>query len=205
NSLAQSVEHPLSGNPFALVVGIGGALWAGMGAMQAAQDAMNRVWDVRHGQMPNFFVKRLRSLALLGSIGLLLIATAVTPQVIGAITSGAIADVLLQLASVAMSVGLFAIAMRVLTEADVSWKEVLPGACIAGVAYTVLQIVGRVYITNTVSRAEDTYGTFAIVIGLLSWMFLIGQVFVIAAEVNVVRARRLWPRGLQTDSLTPNA
>jgi len=38
----------------------------------------------------------------------------------------------------------------------------------------------------------------------LSWMFLVAQVTMIAAEVNVVRSRRMWPRSLKEDSLTPN-
>jgi hypothetical protein len=53
-----------------------------------------------------------------------------------------------------------------------------------------------------VSGASDTYGTFAVVIGLLAWLYLLAQVSVAAAEVNVVAARRLWPRGLISDDLT---
>lgn len=204
NQLSDTINNPLTGSPVALVIGIAGALWAGMGAMQAAQDAMNDIWDVRRSQMPNFFLKRFKSLILLGSIGVLLIATAVTPQVIAAVSSGIVSDVLVQFAAVALDIGVFAVAFRVLTVAEVSWKEVLPGACIAGVVYAVLQIVGRVYITNTVNGAQNTYGTFALVIGLLSWMFLVAQVTMFAAEVNVVIARTLWPRSLTEDSLTPN-
>ena len=48
--------------------------------------------------------------------------------------------------------------------------------------------------------ASQTYGTFAVVIGLLSWLYLQAQVTLLAAEVNVVRAGRLWPRSLVTDS-----
>ena len=205
DSIASSVSSPLTGSPVALVIGIAGALWAGMGAMQAAQDAMNDIWDVRHAELPSFLKKRLRSLMLLGTIGLLLIASAIVPQVIGALSSGVVTDVLVQIAAVVLDVGVFAVAFKVLTVAkDVTWSHVLPGAVVAGVVYAILQIVGRVYITNTVNGAQNTYGTFAIVIGLLSWMFLVAQVTMFAAEINVVRARRLWPRGLTTDALTPD-
>ena len=36
-------------------------------------------------------------------------------------------------------------------------------------------------------------------IGLLSWLYLQAHVILLAAEVNVVRARRLWPRSLGQD------
>jgi uncharacterized BrkB/YihY/UPF0761 family membrane protein len=45
-------------------------------------------------------------------------------------------------------------------------------------------------------RASATYGTFALVIGLLSWLYLASTVTLLAAELNVVRSRRLWPRSL---------
>jgi hypothetical protein len=31
---------------------------------------------------------------------------------------------------------------------------------------------------------------------LLAWISLVAQLFLLAAEINVVRARRLWPRSL---------
>jgi hypothetical protein len=40
------------------------------------------------------------------------------------------------------------------------------------------------------------YGVFAIVLGLLFWLYLGARLTLYAAEVNVVAARRLWPRSL---------
>jgi uncharacterized BrkB/YihY/UPF0761 family membrane protein len=34
------------------------------------------------------------------------------------------------------------------------------------------------------------------VLGVLSWLFIVAQVTIVCAEINVVRARRLWPRSL---------
>ena len=39
-------------------------------------------------------------------------------------------------------------------------------------------------------------GLFAVVLRLLSWLYLGAQLILYAAEVNIVRARRLWPRSL---------
>ena len=46
---------------------------------------------------------------------------------------------------------------------------------------------------------SQTYGMFAIVLGALGWIFLQARVVVYAAEVNVVRRDRLWPRSLVAD------
>jgi membrane protein len=65
-----------------------------------------------------------------------------------------------------------------------------------------LQSAGSWYVERTVARASDTYGTFALVIGLLSWFWLLSHLLLLAAEVNVVLRRRLWPRSL-TGELEP--
>ena len=44
--------------------------------------------------------------------------------------------------------------------------------------------------------ASDVYGTFAVVFGLLVWIALLARVTLLANEVNVVRAKRLWPRSV---------
>jgi uncharacterized BrkB/YihY/UPF0761 family membrane protein len=57
-----------------------------------------------------------------------------------------------------------------------------------------LQWLGGYYVGHVIRGASHTYGFFAVVIGLLSWMYLLAQWVVLAAEVNVVRYDKLWPR-----------
>lgn len=196
DSIAESISSPLGGNTFALVIGLMGAVWAGLGMVQACQDAMNEVWDVERADYPNFVVKRLRSIAMLLLVGVLLILSTALSQLISIIAPGAAGAILLFIASMALNVGLFMVAYRVLTVADLSWRAVVPGAVVGGVGYTVIQTLGGIYVTRTLDGASATYGTFAVVIGLLSWIFLIAQVMMVGAEVNTVVQQRLWPRSL---------
>ena len=76
------------------------------------------------------------------------------------------------------------------------FTEVLPGVVLATAGLLVLQTVGVVYVQGTIHRATATYGLFAAVIGLLSWLWLTAQLLLVAAEVNAVRTDRLWPRSL---------
>ncbi|MGH3916321.1 MAG: hypothetical protein ACRDTC_23370, partial [Pseudonocardiaceae bacterium] len=46
--------------------------------------------------------------------------------------------------------------------------------------------------------ATATYGLFGIVLGLLTWIYLAALVVVLCTEINVVRAKKLWPRSLLT-------
>ena len=111
----------------------------------------------------------------------------------------------LQIASIAGSFVvnflLFAAAFRILTEADVSWRDVAPGAAIAAIAWTALLLVGQWFVRSRIQGAEATYGTFAVVIGLLSWLYVASQITLFSAEVNVVLQRKLWPRSITNPPL----
>jgi len=202
SKISDQVNQPLTGNTIALVVGVLGAVWAGMAAMQAAQDAMNEVWDVPRTRYPNFAMKRLRSVAMLLLILIGLAASSTISQLAVNVVSGVLATVALFIATAACNTLMYLVAFRLLTVAKLTWRQVLPGAVAAGIGYTALQVVGTLYITRTVKGAQETYGTFAVVIGLLSWIYLIAQLTMFAAEANVVAARHEWPRSLFTPAAT---
>jgi membrane protein len=195
--IGDAATKPLSGNAVALVIGLVTALWAGMGAMQASQDAVNTVFDVPRNDQPSFLKKRVRSLLMLLVLGGLLAGGAALTQivtVVGGITF--VARVLLFVGTLALNVAVFWVAYQVLIAEKQPWRSLLPGAITAGVGYHLLQIVGQLYVNHVLKGAQDTYGTFATVIGLLSWLHLMAQITLLGAVVNVVTAKELWPRHL---------
>jgi inner membrane protein YhjD len=195
--------NALQGSPVAVVVGVALALWAGLACMQAVQDAMNEVWEVPRVAQPGFLPKRLRSLGTL-VVMLLALATSTTatqlvtllPDLPGAARVGGI------VVSVLINAAVFWVVFQTLAQGHQRWRQLVPGAVVGGVGYTLLQAVGQWYVNRTIKGASDTYGTFAVVIGLLSWLYLLAQLVVVAAEVNVVATRRLWPRALFPPKLT---
>jgi uncharacterized BrkB/YihY/UPF0761 family membrane protein len=98
--------------------------------------------------------------------------------------------------SLAVDAAALAAAFRLLASPRRPIGMLLPGVAVAALGLFALQALGGWYVDRTISRAADTYGLFATVIGLLSWLSLAAQLVLIAAEVNVVAAWRLWPRSL---------
>ncbi|HKI28139.1 MAG TPA: YihY/virulence factor BrkB family protein [Actinomycetota bacterium] len=193
--------HSLRGSGLALGIGLGLALWAGLGVMKVLQTAMNAVWNVPYRHRPNFWVSLLRAIIMLLVFGVITIASAAAGSVGGGSDSW-----LLGILGIAMSVVLnlvlFLLAFRILTSEDLTWGDVFPGALVAALAWTTLQAIGGYIVSHQLQGASNTYGTFAIVIGLLAWIYLGAQVTLVAAEVNVVRKRRLWPRAIVQPPLT---
>jgi membrane protein len=183
----------ITGSAFALVVGIGGALWAGMAVLASVETAMDEVWDVPRRDRRSLIPRVLRGAIVLVALGAAVLAAALAAGLSTALGSFA-AVVAGSVIAAVLNVATMLVVFRVLTAATVSWRDVLPGAVLAGIMWTGLQAVGGYIVGSKISAAGDVYGLFAVVIGLLSWLYLGAQLTLVAAEVNVVRRRRLWPR-----------
>jgi membrane protein len=188
--------HALSGSVTALIIGVLGSLWGGLGVTNAAQNAFDRVWAVPFKDRPDFVHSRLRGLLLLMSLGALFLASAVVTGIVTTIFSGTLARIGGYAISLALNFGLYVAAFRFLTAATVPTRCLWLGAGVAAVFLEILTLVGSYYVKHTVSHASNTYGTFATVIGLLVWLHLLAQMTLYAAEINVVVVRGLWPRSL---------
>lgn len=182
----------------ALVVGIAGALWGGMGVMKAAGKAMDDLWEVPKRQRPKFLRAVGRATMLLVVLGGGIVVT----SLLSGLGTGS-DKIPLRIAGIAtatlLNVGVFLLGFRVLTVRDIAWRDLVWGAVVAGVGWMVLQSVGGWYINHRLARSSQTYGTFAVLLGLLTWLYLQAQLTLFAAEVNVVRAAKLWPRSLGGD------
>ena len=86
----QLQHHSLSGSNLALVIGIVGALLAGMGITNATQEAFNRIWGVPFKERPDFLRLRVRGLGMLAILGTLSIISTVAAGYVGASSHGAL-------------------------------------------------------------------------------------------------------------------
>ena len=101
-----------------------------------------------------------------------------------------------------INLGVFFVIFKVLTAEPLGWRDIALGVVLATTFWEALQTVGGYYVRHSLAHANATYGFFAIVIGLLSWLFVAAQLTLYAAEVNVVRRYHLWPRSLTQPPLT---
>ena len=92
-------------------------------------------------------------------------------------------------------------AFRALTPKGVATRQLLPGAITGGILWTALQVLGT-WLVHHFLHSDSIYGVFGTVLGLLAWIYLAVEVTVYCAEINVVLARRLWPRSIVQPPLT---
>jgi YihY family inner membrane protein len=200
-SLRSSIHAPASSNT-GLAIGIVGTLYGSIGAAQATQHAFNKVWAVPRNERPNPLKSRLRSLILLGALGVgVLITTIASGLTTGAGSYGATIGTGVKIVGILVvavaNVGLFMFAFRVLTASEIPTRCLRLGAVIAGLGWEVVQLIGTYYVSR-LKGTQEAYGVFGAVLGLIAWIYLLALITVMAAEINVVSQRRLWPRSLLT-------
>jgi YihY family inner membrane protein len=195
--ISDQITHSgLKGSIPALVVGIVGSLLAGLGVTGASQNAFNRIWAVPFRDRPNFIFVRLRGLATLALLGAMWIISTVAAGFVGSASHGAPAVAAGVVVAFAFNLALFMTAFKILTAIDLSWRTLLPGVVVAAIFWQGLQHLGGFYVDHLLKRTGPLYGLFAVVLGLLALLYLGAQLTMFAAEINVVRARKLWPRSL---------
>jgi YihY family inner membrane protein len=193
--------HSLTGSGVGLAIGVLGSLLAGMGVTGATQNAFNRIWSVPFKHRPNFLQARLRGLGMLAILGTLSIVSTTAAGFVGTSSHAAPAVVAGVLVAFVLNIALFMTAFKLLTAVEVSWRDLLPGVIVAAVFWQLLQHLGGFYVDHELKRTGPLYGVFALVLGLLAWLYLGAQLTIFAAEINVVRVRRLWPRSFFSDPL----
>jgi YihY family inner membrane protein len=193
--------HALRGGAVGVVVGVVGLLWGSLRVAQVLQHAMAEVWQVRHVARPGLGRRLARGVMLLGILGIGTIATTVVSGA-GPSGAGGADAALLTVVGIAvtllLNVALFLLVFRVSTPTPqpVAWRTLMPGAESAAVGWTVLQALGGYLVGHHLRHASAVYGMFGIVLGLIFWLTLATQLTLYSAELNVVLARRLWPRAL---------
>lgn len=191
----------LTGSSVGLVIGVVGSLFAGMGITGATQNAFNRIWSVPFKHRPDFLHSRLRGLGMLAILGTLSIVSTTAAGFVGSSSHAALDVAAGILVAFIFNVALFMTAFKLLTAVDVTWRQLLPGVIVAAVFWQLLQHLGGFYVDHELKRTGPLYGIFALVLGLLAWLYLGAQLTIFAAEINVVHVRRLWPRSFFSDPL----
>lgn len=191
-----------AGSVVGLIIGLLGLLWGSQGITQTAQKAMATVWNIPGIKRPGFVPRLGRSAEF---VAVLLLNVIITTMLAGFATLGGQAWYLRVLAGIItllVDVGVYILAFRVLTPKTVQTRDLALGAAVAGLAWAILQYFGTLLVGHQLRHSSQIYGYFGSILGLLAFLYLAAQISIYCAELNVVRARRLYPRSIVQPPLT---
>lgn len=186
----------LHGSVTALVIGVAGLVWGSQGLSQILIFCMDQVWNVQNTDRPSYLGKLARSLILDVALGLGVAATTAVSSLGSILGLGSGGALVAALPSAVVNIGMFILAFRIVSPKSVPTRHLLAGAVIAGIGWQILLTAGLSLITHQVRHASALYGTMGVVLGFLGFLYLAARISIYAAEFDVVRVTRLWPRGL---------
>ena len=194
----------LQGSTGAVVVGSLAAFYGCIGLGVAIQNVINAAWAVPRNSRPNPFLIRLNSLGLLFTAGAAVLLVTVFSAVVGNTeifgdTINTTIRWLIRVGNVLL-VGLVLTALFRMAAASrhITLMRAAPGAFTLALMWQALQYLGTLYATSVIGGTEGMNQTFALVLGLIGIIYIAAVMGVLGIEINVVLARRLWPRALLT-------
>jgi len=201
NQLTGNAQELRRSSIIGLIVGLAVLIWGASGLAQAGLFTMMQVWNLPGPARPGYLPRLGRALVFLGVLGVGVVATTLLTSLgLYGHASGllAVAGYILVPAT---NVGMFFLTFRVLTPKAVPTRQLVTGAVAGGLVWTVAQALGA-YLVGHFRQTDAIYGAFATVLVLMAWISLSVEITVYAAELNVVLARRLWPRSIVQPPLT---
>ncbi len=202
---AQALEAMLAGasapqsGRIAAIVGTVLLLVAAVGVVAQLKDAMNTIWNV--ADEPNggiFWYIRNYTMSFAGilALGFLLTVSLILSAGLAALSewTGSGEAVGWQgvnfIVSLSVIAALFAMLFKWFPDAEVSWRDVWPGALVTAILFDLgKQLIGWYVGTQSF---ESTYGAAASLVVLLVWVYYSAQIVLFGAEVtrSVAEVRR---------------
>ena len=180
------------------IIGLAGLLLSGLGWIDALREAIRTIWhqNVKAGNIvTRKLIDILALVGLFATIGASAFVTGLAGSgpawVLSQLgidqTSGAklFLKVLAIAIGVAVDVVLFLYLFLRLARARTPIRRVLKGALFGAVGFGVLKLVGGFYVQHTTEKGQATYGTFAVVVGLLLFLNLVSRLILMAAAFVV--------------------
>ena len=154
---------------------------------------MDDIWEIPIDEREAMPVQRFRAVLGLVIIGVSQIGSLAVSAIVNAAELPNLSRILLLLAGLVVNIAVLAFMYRLLTAASPTWRDVWPGAIAAGIAFSLLQYFGSGIVNRITENASDTYGQFALVLALVTWLGFLAISALMAGELNAALVRRRTP------------
>jgi uncharacterized BrkB/YihY/UPF0761 family membrane protein len=182
-AIAQAVEASNKGRVGLLILGAVLTIWAGRGVVRGLQLVCALAWGERGPRRSSLIGSLLVTALGLGALAY----QAFLPK-IGSILG--IPGPVMFAIGLAGSIALMTWVLVLLPHGDATWQALLPGAVLLGVGFRLLGLAVSTYFAYRLDRSDDLYGSLAIAVVMMLYLFVIARLFVAAQFLNASLHRR---------------
>jgi membrane protein len=191
----------------ASIVGFGTLLVGASAVFIELRDALNTIWEVQAAEVSglkniiNIIKERLFCFGLVLAFGFLLLVSLTVSASLAALGKYSaslvpLPETILQigsgLISFAVITALFAAIYKVIPEVRIEWRDVLLGAAVTSILFTLGKIALGIYLGK--ASFASAYGAAASVVLFIIWVYYSSQVFFLGAEFTKAFANRYGSR-----------
>ncbi|MBL3657572.1 YihY/virulence factor BrkB family protein [Fulvivirga sp. 2943] len=192
----------LGDSVIAKIIGIGTLIFSATTVFVSLQNGLNRIWRIKpkpEKGFIKFIVNRLLSLAMIISIGFLLLVSLVVDtlivvfnNILSELFSGGTYYIVSAVNlgfSLAIITLVFAMIFKILPDAKVEWRDVWVGAFVTTVLFTLGKYLIGFYLGN--SSLSNAYGAAGSLVLLLVWVYYSSVIVLFGAEFTFVYSKEI--------------
>jgi membrane protein len=185
----------LQGSGTALVLQLLALLYGARGLAVILQETFNNLWHIDKNERPGMVGDTLRAFGMMAAVGIgIIVGTALSYSLGSVLDIGIIGTILITLVNLSIAFGLFLVVFRLGTSNRIALKQLVIGAAFACIGTLLVQRLGGLIMSEQLPKLEGSYGSFAVALGMLFWIYLQAQIILFAIVVTVVRYKKDWPK-----------
>lgn len=169
-------------------------LYGSLGFGNSLQNTSNNLWGIKKSDRPNFINRTTRSVCLIVFGGLGIVLTTIILSFANNIDKSLVLRMLVVVLALLLNMGVFMIVFRIATVKQIKTRQLVAGAFAAAIFWQILQAIGGLLILHQLKRSSELYGIFALVLGLMFWIYIQINFTLYAIELNTVKSKKLWPK-----------
>lgn len=201
NELENNI-HSNNKSGWALVAAILITLYGTRGGADALRFALDNMWQIPRHKRAGFPKNILRSFGVIGCAAAGFGAAVAVSSATSVLGHALWVKILLNIAGVVVISAVLVAVFRIATSRKIAIKDMVVGTVFGAVIIQLLLTFGGLLLKHYLKGMDSLYGTFAIVLGLLFWIYLLAQVLVYSIEIDTVRTLKLWPRSITPECHT---
>jgi len=188
-----------STSAFAKIVGIATLIFSATTVFISLQTSLNKIWGIKPKPkrgIIKFILNRLLSLAMVASMGFVLLVSLVVDAALVLFQSmlskylAGITLYILNVMNIVISLGfitvIFGLMFKVLPDAKIKWRDVWVGSVVTTALFTIGKFLIGFYLGN--SSFNSAYGAAGSLVIILVWVYYSTTIFLFGAELTSVYA-----------------
>jgi membrane protein len=156
-------------------------LWAGSWVFAVVERALNRIWGTTSRA---FLHGRALTIGMVGMVGLLLSFSVLITSGLVAMRGSAFWQIVFAAGSYLITVALFVLIYRFMPRSEVTWRDTLPGAFLAGLLWELAKYIFAWSLNYF--HYDQIYGSVGAVVAVLTWSYVSSLILLFGAQLTAV-------------------